>query len=334
MPTGDTIIIIFISLSAFAMTCLVFLVVYRMKQMTSESKELSKRLHFWLSEKSSEAKYRGLSLEQLVEEEKQTEDNFTKRVLIPLGEQVGQWMAGKVPYNKLSALRKLLIKAGFRDKKAYQFFYASKIVSLIAFGGGIFFGITMVANDPGAGLFFGVLAGAYGYIFPNSFLEKNATKRQQNIDRILPDALDLLVICTEAGMGIDQSLLRLAANLGKKGKELTEEIILTNREMNLGQERTVCWNNMGDRTLSEELKSLARVITQSEKVGSSISNVLRSQSEFLRVRRRQKAEETAAKMTIKMMIPMAIFIFPCIMAVTLGPPILKLVSTFKASGQL
>ena len=125
------------------------------------------------------------------------------------------------------------------------------------------------------------------------------------------------------------SLLRVATNLGGKGKALSEEIIFTNREMNLGMERSSCWENMGERTNSEELKGLARVIAQSEKVGSSVSNVLRAQSDFLRVKRRQKAEETAAKMTIKMMIPMALFIFPCIMAVTLGPPMLKLIVSFK-----
>lgn len=322
-------LVILISLSVFVAVCLMFMVIFRMKELSGESKELHKRLHFWLSEKSSEAKYRGLTLEQLIEEEKEKEDSFVKRVLMPLGEQVGQWMAEKVPYGKLSALRKLLIRAGYRDKKAYQFFYALKIVSVIIFGAVTFILVQLVGKDLGGAIFFACVIGAYGFIFPNSFLDKGAVKRQQNIDRILPDALDLLVICTEAGMGIDQSLLRVAANLGNKGKDLAEEIILTNREMNLGQERTVCWNNFGVRTNSEELKSLARVITQSEKVGAGISGVLRSQSEFLRVRRRQKAEETAAKMTIKMMIPMALFIFPCIMAVTLGPPVLKLISTFK-----
>lgn len=318
-----------ISLSAFIFICLVFIIVYRMRELKGESKQLNKRLQFWLSEKSSVAQKRGLTVEQLIEEEKEKEDTFTKRILIPLGEQVGKWMAEKVPYHKLSALRKLLIRAGYRDKKAYMFFYSIKIGMIFVFGGAVFSLVFMLSNDAGGAVFFAVLAGFYGFIFPNSFLDKKSVRRQQNIDRILPDALDLLVICTEAGMGIDQSLLRVAANMGSKGRDLAEEIILTNREMNLGQDRFVCWENMGERTNSEELKNLSRVVSQSEKVGSSIAGVLRSQSEFLRVRRRQKAEETAAKMTIKMMIPMALFIFPCIMAVTMGPPVLKLISTFK-----
>lgn len=325
----DKILIILICLSAFVTICLVFVVIYRMRELTSESKELTKRLQFWLSEKSSEAKYKGLSLEQMMEEEKEKDDSFVKRILIPLGEQVGHWMAEKVPYSKLSAIRKLLIKSGYRDKKAYQIFYALKITCVLIFGSVTFSLVQIFGKDLGGAVFFASVLGVYGYIFPNSFLDKKSAQRQQNIDRVLPDALDLLVICTEAGMGIDQSLLRVASNLGTKGKELAEEIILTNREMNLGQERATCWNNMGERTNSEELKGLARIITQSEKVGASVSTVLRSQTEFLRVKRRQKAEETAAKMTVKMMLPMGLFIFPCIMAVTLGPPILKLVSTFK-----
>ena len=198
---------------------------------------------------------------------------------------------------------------------------------------GTLFFISITGKDVQASLALAVTAGIFGFVFPNTFLDKIATQRQQNIDKVLPDALDLLVICTEAGMGIDQSFLKVAANLGSKGKDLAEEIILTNREMNLGQDRSLCWNNLGERSNTEELKNLARVIVQSEKVGSSVGGVLRSQSDFLRVRRRQKAEETAAKMTIKMMIPMALFIFPCIMAVTLGPPVLKLVSTFSALGK-
>lgn len=329
-----TLLIILISLSAFAAIGLVCIVVFRMREISTESKELHKRLHFWLSEKSASSKQKGISTQDLIDEEGEDKDeSFAKRVLLPLGEQVGRWMAEKVPYHKLSAIRKLLIKAGYREKKAYTFFYAIKIACVITFGGASFFLVTIMSNyDIGGALFLAFVAGGFGFIFPNSFLDKKAVKRQQNIDRVLPDALDLLVICTEAGMGIDQSLLRVAANLGSKGEELAEEIILTNRENNLGQDRSVCWNNMGERTKSEELKSLSRVISQSEKVGSSISDVLRSQSDFLRVRRRQKAEETAAKMTVKMMIPMAFFIFPCIMAVTMGPPVLKLISTFKGLG--
>lgn len=324
----NAVMIILISACTFGAIVLMCVVIFRMREINTESKEISKRLKFWLSERSVGSQYASLEGQR-----QDLEESFTKRVLIPLGEQVGHWMAEKVPYNKQSAIRKLLIKAGYRDKKSLQFFYAVKISLAILLAISSFFLLSVLAKNLQAGFGLIFVAGALGYLLPNITLDKKAGERQQNIDKVLPDALDLLVICTEAGMGIDQSLLRVAANLGSKGKELTEEVILTNREMNLGQERGTCWNNLGERTNSEELRNLARVIVQSEKVGSSVGSVLRSQADFLRVRRRQKAEETAAKMSIKMMIPMAFFIFPCIMAVTMGPPVLKLVATFSKLGK-
>ena len=321
------IVIALICLCAFGAITLMCIVFFRMRDITSESQEISKRLQFWLSEKSASGQFGDYAGER---EDK--DESFSRRVLIPLGEQVGKWMAEKVPYHKQSAIRKQLIKAGYREKKTLQIFYSLKICFAVLFACIALLVLSVVGKGLQYSFAITAVGGFIGYLFPNKFLGNKVIKRQTEIDRVLPDALDLLVICTEAGMGIDQSLLRVAANLGSKGKALAEEIILTNREMNLGQERIECWNNLGIRTGSEELKNLARIIIQSEKVGSSIATVLRSQTEFLRVRRRQKAEETAAKMTVKMMIPLAIFIFPCIMAVTIGPPILKLMTSFSSMG--
>ena len=319
--------IILISLCVFGCIFLILLTVYRMKQISSQSSEINKRLKFWLSERSVSSQG-----SRFAEENEDKDETFAKRGLMPLGEQVGNWMAEKVPYNKQSEVRKLLIRAGFRSKKSLQFFYAIKIAIAISFAGGFLFVCSVFGRDVQAALGLAFVSGAFGFIGANVILDKIAAGRQQNIDRILPDALDLLVICTEAGMGIDQALLRVASNLGSQGKDLTEEIILTNRELNLGQERALCWSNFGSRANSEELKNLARVIVQSEKVGASIGGVLKNQSEFLRVRRRQKAEEKAAQMTIKMMIPLGLFIFPTIMAITMGPPIVKLMATFGKMG--
>ena len=324
----DILFLTLISLCTFGAIFLLIIVGFRMKAIGSETKELKKRLSFWLSEKT---KIEDFTNPQNAHEDK--DESFAKRILIPLGEQVGNWMAEKVPYNKLSATRKLLIRAGYRSKKALPYFYGIKIGCGILVAVAFLFLCSVFGKNISAGINLAFVAGAIGFLAPNYILDKKGSERQQSIDRILPDALDLLVICTEAGMGIDQSLLRVAANMGSQGKELAEEIILTNREMNLGQDRTSCWNNLGERANSEELKNLSRIIVQSEKVGSSVSNVLRSQSEFLRMRRRQKAEEKAAQMTIKMMIPLALFIFPTIMAVTMGPPMLKLMTTFGNTAQ-
>ncbi len=317
---------ILISTLIFLSTILICIVIFRMRELKSESNKMNKRLDFWLSEQSKSGHF-----EEFTQEKEDRDQSFAKRILMPMGEKVGKWMSEKVPYHKQSAARKQLIKAGYRDKKALQFFYFAKVCLAATFSFGALFLLSVFGKEVNAGLIIGISGAIIGFILPNTFLDKKSAQKQQEIDKVLPDALDLLVICTEAGMGIDQSLLRVAANLGSKGKSLVEEIIITNREMNLGVERAECWNGMGERTNSEELKNLARIIVQSEKVGSSIASVLRSQSEFLRMRRRQKAEETAAQMSVKMMIPLALFIFPCIMAVTMGPPVLKIISTFSST---
>lgn len=314
--------LILLSLCTFGSISLLTIVILRSIQTKKESKELSRRFKFWMSERNLLSNDPDLKTES-------KEESFMKRVLIPLGEQVGNWMAEKIPYHQQSAIRKLLIRAGYRDKRSFQLFYGIKL--FLAVGCAII-SIMYITVDQQAVFILALTTATIGYIIPNTILDKRAQKRKLSIDRVLPDALDLLVICTEAGMGLDQSLLRVAANIGGSGKELAEEIVLTNREINLGQERATCWANLGDRTGSEELKNLTRSIIQSEKVGASISNILRNQSDFLRDRRKQRAEEAAAKTTVKMMIPMALFIFPCIMAVTLGPPVLKLLTTFTGSG--
>ena len=309
-----------ITVCTFSTIALVVIIVIRTKQLSSDTKKINKRLEFWLSEKTN------LQQSMSGNESSTREKSFTQRVLIPLGEQVGHWMADKVSYSSKESKRLILIKAGIRAKNAVTIFYGIKVVCAV-----LFFIICFIIFRAEVQKAFGLslAAAGLGFLLPNMFLDKMAEGRRKNIDKVLPDALDLLVICTESGMGIDQSLLRVASNLGKGGKELQEEIVLTNREMSLGQDRHLCWKNLGERSTSDELKNLAGVVIQTEKTGSPIAEVLRDQSDFLRMRKRQKAEETAAQMTIKMMVPMVLFIFPCILAVTLGPPVLKIMAAFS-----
>lgn len=311
-----------ISFCSFLAICMLCVVIFRMAQISKESRTINKRLEFWLSEQSSTAK--GIDKKSSNEQE----ESFIQRVLIPISEQVGDWMSEKVSFAQQSNIRKQLIAGGFRDKKAISVFYAVKVAASAGSAVFAFFSVGIVGKDPANGMLLALMGLGAGFILPQIFLDNLATSRRAKIDKILPDALDLLVICTEAGMSVDTSLLRVASNLGNQGKDLAEEIIITNREINLGQAREVCWINLGERTGSEELKNLSRVIAQSEKVGASVGEVLRGQAEFLRVRRRQKAEEMAAQMSTKMMIPTVIFIFPCVLVVTFGPPLLKLMRNF------
>ncbi len=310
-----------ITACTFGTITLVVIIIIRTKQLSGDTQKVNRRLEFWLSEKAN------VQQSMLGDESLSREKSFTKGVLIPLGEQVGHWMADKVSYSSKESKRLILIKAGIRAKNAITIFYGLKLVCAILF---FIVGLIVLPFDTiQKKLGVSMALGGFGFLLLNIILDKLAEARRKNIDRVLPDALDLLVICTEAGMGIDQSLLRVASNLGRGGKELQEEIVLTNREMSLGQDRHLCWKNLGERSTSEELKNLAGIIIQTEKAGSQIAQVLRDQSDFLRMRKRQKAEETAAQMTIKMMVPMVLFIFPCILAVTLGPPVLKIIAAFS-----
>lgn len=321
--------IVVICICAFLAILVLFVAIYRQFITMQKSKEVNRRLEFWVNEKQSFS--RDLA-EEAMNMKEQREKSFKERVLLPLGEQVGTWMADKVDYASQKSKRLILIKAGIRGKNALQFFYAIKV----GFGGILavgFFIVFSAISGVSVAFIYALIAGALGFVLPNFIIDSMAGGRQANIDKILPDALDLLVICTESGMGIDQALLKVAANLGIHGKDLVEEIILTNREMHLGQDRQTCWKNLGERTNSEELKSLASIISQAEQRGGQVARILREQSEFMRLRRRQGCEEKAAQLTVKMMIPMALFIFPVIMCVTLGPPIVKLATNFSGTGQ-
>ena len=185
----NPVVIILISLCAFGCIWLLCLIAFRARELRSESKEITNRLSFWLSEKSSTGGF-------INSEQKQTEEeNFGKRVLMPIGEQVGKWMSEKVPYHKQSAIRKLLIAAGYRDKKALQFFYAVKTGLAISIAIFAWFVLTVIGGNLQAGLVYAVIGAMVAFILPNILLDKKAVERRQNVDKILPDALDLLVIC-------------------------------------------------------------------------------------------------------------------------------------------
>ena len=223
----STVNIALISVCTFATICLLVMVFIRTRKLMGDSKKINKRLEFWLSEKSNIE--RAILGEEI---EKESRDvTFTQKVLMPLGEQVGTWMSDKVPYSKKKSKRIALIKAGIRGKKSLEIFYAFKIISAVAFGIGFF--ILFSVQKSNLVLPLTLFAAYTGFAFPSYYVDKIAGTRQKLIDKILPDALDLLVICTEAGMGIDQALLKVASNLTKSGTTLQEEIILTNRVMNL-----------------------------------------------------------------------------------------------------
>jgi tight adherence protein C len=170
------------------------------------------------------------------------------------------------------------------------------------------------------------------YLLPNFILNRMISSRQKKVREALPDALDLLVVCVEAGQGLDAAIKRVAEDLQESSPVISQELLLVNLEIMAGLERQQALKNLGERTGVDELVSLCNILIQSERFGTSIAQALKTQSDYIRTNRRQKLEALAAKTPVKLLFPMLLFIFPAIMVVILGPAIIKLSEFFSKNG--
>lgn len=223
-------------------------------------------------------------------------------------------------------LKKRLIEAGMRDKSTLDSFFAIQLVMPLI---GAVAGSFMPVNTA-----FWVFAGAVvGYMSPDFWLTRKTSKRRHKIRRSIPDALDLLTICVDAGLGLDQALLRVGAELGISHPEITEELTQVNLEQRAGKGRIEAWQGLADRSNIEEFKAFVGMLIQTDKFGTPILKALNQFSEEIRQKRRQHAEEAASKTKIKIIFPLVLCIFPCIFIVLLAPAILSIASGFKSMGQ-
>lgn len=172
------------------------------------------------------------------------------------------------------------------------------------------------------------LAALLGYLIPESWLLWRIQARQHRLRLAIPDGLDLMVICVEAGLGLDQALLRVSQELALTHPELSEELQLVNTEMRLGKSRTDALRELARRTGLSDLKALVGMLVQTERFGTSIAQSLRVFSDDLRLKRRQRAEEAAAKISVKMVPVLVFFIFPALMVVILGPAAITIMRQF------
>jgi len=167
-----------------------------------------------------------------------------------------------------------------------------------------------------------------GAMAPDFWMSRRIKKRKENIQLAIPDALDLTVVCVEAGLGLDQSLMRIGSEIRPIHRDLSDELRLLNLEINAGKSRAQSLRNLANRTEVDDLKALVAVLIQTDKFGTSVAQSLRVFSDSLRVKRRQRAEERSAKTTIKMIPPLVFFIMPSIFVVVLGPAIITIVQEF------
>jgi tight adherence protein C len=169
-----------------------------------------------------------------------------------------------------------------------------------------------------------LVAAALGYYIPNYILRRSLHRRQDRIDKALPDVLDLMIVSMEAGLSLQSSLNHVAEEVRRISKDLQQEFRITNAELRTGIPRDVALKNLGERTGVQSIKSLIALMIQSEKMGASIAQSLRTHADFVRVQRGQRAEELAAKMPIKIIFPTLFCIFPAIFVVILGPAAIQI----------
>ena len=222
-----------------------------------------------------------------------------------------------------SMTRRLLMGAGFRQNHALTVFFGLKVV-LCAVLLVLAFALRGNIANPILSMLAPLGAVAVGYLAPNLILDLLINRRQKILRLSLPDALDLMVVCTEAGLGLDQAVRVVSRELEFAHKEISDELSLVSLEMRAGTRRAEALMNFGRRTGEPEIKKLVSLLVQSDRFGTSIAQSLRVHSDTVRTRRRQRAEETAAKIPLKLLFPLIFCIFPALMLVIMGPAVIQM----------
>jgi tight adherence protein C len=226
-----------------------------------------------------------------------------------------------------SVVRQRLIRAGYRADSAIKTFYGAKVlIPLILCATAA---VSGAAHYVGAFFLYVVCLGI-GFLAPDFWLGNRIKKRKRRISRGLPDVLDLLVICVEAGLSIDQATARASIELEKAQPELCDELNVVVLEQRAGRPRADAWKHMAERTDEENVRNLVSMLVQAEQFGTSIAKTLRIHSDTLRTKRVQEVEEAAAKLTIKLLFPLVFFIFPSLFLVVLGPVVITMMENFKS----
>jgi tight adherence protein C len=226
---------------------------------------------------------------------------------------------------EVSIVLQRLQSAGFRNESAKRIFYGSKflvpaILCVLAFATGIW------TLNP---ILVFIVAGALGFLAPDFWLGRRIKARAGKIRRGLPDVLDLLIICIEAGLSLDQATARTAVELKLAQPELCDELGIVVLEQRAGRPRGEAWKHLAERTDVDAVRNLVTMLVQAEQFGTSIAKTLRVHGDTLRTQRVQAVEEAAAKTTIKLLFPLVFFIFPTLFVVALGPAVISIMENFK-----
>ena len=238
----------------------------------------------------------------------------SEKIIRPLGE-----MIPRSP-EEMSRQEQKLMHAGIRRRDAPILLYGTKLMLAIIF----FLLFSMVPAIRSNVLLLLLLPILCGALVPDMVISRMTQKRKDNLQRALPDALDLAVVSVEAGLGLDQSLVKIGQELSHVYPALSDELNLYSLEVNAGKKRSDALRNLGLRTDVDDVKSFTTVLIQTDRFGTSVAQSLRVFADTMRVKRRQRAEEHAAKMSVKMLPPLVFFIFPAILIVVLGPAMIQM----------
>ena len=228
------------------------------------------------------------------------------------------------PPTDMTAARQKLFAAGYRSNNALRIFYGVKSVSALALPALIWLLITQTGVATENQLFLILASGGLGWLGPNETLKLLISRRKKRIMRALPNSLDLLIVCVESGLGLDQAIIQVSREMAQSYPELSSEFAITNLEMRHGKPRAEAIKQLGERAGVDDMRKLCSTLVQADRFGTSIAQTLRTHADFMRLMARQRAEEKAAMLAIKLVFPIFFCILPSLFVVTVGPVIYRI----------
>jgi tight adherence protein C len=228
---------------------------------------------------------------------------------------------------KVSQVRARFLHAGFRDASAQVVYFAAKALLAIALPLLLMLFAGVPLSSENGPMFMLLTAAAVGYYLPGFVLARLTAIRQRELFEAFPDALDLIIVCVEAGLSIDAAIARASSEIGLRSQALAEELRLVGLDLRIGSSRERALRNLATRTGLDEIASFVAMMLQADRFGTSVADSLRVHADMLRVRRRQRAEEQAAKIPLKMLFPLIFFIFPALLLVLMGPAMIQIYRT-------
>ena len=265
----------------------------------------------------------------------ESEDKKKGTLALKVSTAIGPVAAYILPKEDLERdkVKRDLYRAGYHSPQAFQIFYASKAVLAIGLAVTTLVVAGFMPSISSQRLMFYVVAAAgAGLLIPNYILSKSLNKHLRLLRNGFPDALDLLVVCVESGLGLGPALQRVSDEIGVSHPELSLELATVNAEMRAGVQREKALKNLGERTGLPDIRGLVALLVQSMRFGTSVADALRIYSEEFRDKRMQSAEEQAAKIGTKMIFPLVLFMFPVFFVVAVGPAALRIIDAFSALG--